>query len=159
MIALVHRLLLKVFARLPRGVRRRIVRTIAPAYSVGAICVIEGDDGQVLLIRQSYRNRWGLPGGLLARGEEAADAAKREVREEVAMEIDLVGSPTVFVDAHLRRVDVIYKARPTSDESEPVPSSPEITAAAWFPLDALPPLQTETRTALEAVGFAPVSDG
>lgn len=160
MIRLVHRFLLDVFARLPRSVRRGVVRTIAPSYSVGAICVIERDDGHVMLIRQSYRQRWGLPGGLLARDEEPEAAALREVREEVAIEVELTSPASVFVEPRLRRVDVIYRARPAAgDNAHPRPSSPEITAVEWFPLDGLPPLQAETATALEMVGLVRPTEG
>jgi 8-oxo-dGTP diphosphatase len=156
-ITLVQRLLLDVFGRLPRGVRRRVVRTIAPSYTVGAICVIERSDGQVVLIQQRYRGRWGLPGGLLSRREHAADAAVREVREEIGIEVELLGPPTVVVEPHLQRVDVVYRARPLADDGvleELSPCSPEITAVAWFRLDALPDLQDETATAIAAVGRA-----
>ena len=33
--------------------------------------------GDVLLVRQAYRSRWGVPGGLLQRGEAPARAAVR----------------------------------------------------------------------------------
>lgn len=159
MVALVHRLLLDIFARLPRSVRRRVVRVIAPSYSVGAICVVARDDGRIILIRQRYRNRWGLPGGLLARGEQPGDAARREVKEEIGIEVELTSEPAVVVEPRTRRVDIIYRARPVEgDDATPVPTSPEITAAEWFALDALPELQPETRTALTTVGLSPVVD-
>jgi len=41
----------------------------------------------VLLIRHLYRQRWGVPGGLLQRHESPADAARREVREEVGLDV------------------------------------------------------------------------
>lgn len=153
---MVHRLLLDVFARLPRRLRRQVVRTIAPSYNVGAICVIERSDGHVILIKQRYRQRWGLPGGLLARGEQPAAAAVREVREEIGIDVELTSDPAVFVDPHVRRVDVIYRARPTAgNDAAPEPTSPEITDVGWFPLDALPVLQAETATALAGVGLMP----
>ncbi|MGH9275104.1 MAG: NUDIX domain-containing protein, partial [Acidimicrobiales bacterium] len=88
-----HRGALQVYRRLPVWARRRVVRTIAPGYTVGAMCFIERDDGAMLLVRLSYRQSWGVPGGLLKRGEVPADAARREVREEVGLEIELVGEP------------------------------------------------------------------
>ena len=44
------------------------------------MCVIEDDEGQVLLVRQSYRGGWAAPGGLLRRGELLAVGAKREAK-------------------------------------------------------------------------------
>lgn len=148
-----HRLLLDVFGRLPRQLRRRIVRFVSPSFTVGAVCVIERSDGCVLLIRQRYRKRWGLPGGLLERGEAPGDAARREVLEEVGLEIDLVGEPGVVVEPAPQRVDVVYRAVPAAgtDVDDVSARSPEITATGWFRLDKLPPIQDETVTALMSV--------
>jgi ADP-ribose pyrophosphatase YjhB (NUDIX family) len=149
----VHRIALQVFRRLPVRARRQVVRTIAPGYTVGAMCFIERADGALLLVRLSYRERWGVPGGLLQRGEAPEDAARREVREEVGLEVVLVGEPAVVVEAEARRVDVIFRARPRADQDPGVaePSSPEITEVAWYPADALPELQHETASALVAL--------
>ena len=151
--ARLHRGALQVYRRLPVWARRRVVRTIAPGYTVGAMCFIERDDGAMLLVRLSYRQRWGVPGGLLKRGELPADAARREVREEVGLEIELMGEPAVVVDAEAQRVDLVYRARPASDEdaTAAVPMSPEIVEARWFPTGSLPELQHETSGALVAL--------
>jgi len=150
---------LEVFGRLPVSARRRVVRTIAPSYTVGAICVIERADGSLLLVRLSYRNRWGLPGGLLKRGEDPADGARREVLEESGLEIDLLGEPAVVVDPPAQRIDIVFRARPAAgvDPAEVATSSPEIVELAWFPADALPDLQFEASGALIALARQAVS--
>lgn len=43
--------------------------------------------GRLLLIRNSYRPGWSLPGGGVARGEAADAAALREVREELGVHV------------------------------------------------------------------------
>lgn len=153
MIDRAHLLALRIFRRLPVQARRRVVRTIAPGFTVGAICVIERGDGHVLLVRQSYRNSWGIPGGLLKRGEEPRDAARREVLEEVGLDVELVGEPAVVVDAPAQRVDLIFRARPANGraQADVAPRSPEIVEVRWFPADALPDLQHETSGALVAL--------
>ena len=150
MIARLHRVALSVFRRLPVGARRRVVRTIAPSYTVGSICIIERADGALLLVRLAYRDRWGLPGGLLKRGETTADAARREVREEVGLDVRLVREPHVVVDSDAQRVDVIFRAVLADgvDPGEARPGSPEIVEVGWFPPDALPELQHEASGAL-----------
>ena len=148
-----HLLLLLLYQRMPTRVRRGIVRTVAPSFTVGAMCFIERSDGELLLVRQAYRKRWGVPGGLLQRGEEAADGARREVFEEVGLVVDLIGEPRVVVDAEPQRVDIVYRAR-VADDVDPeiaAPMSPEILEVRWFPRDALPELQHETVTALLAL--------
>jgi len=148
-----HRLLLRVYRSLPTLARRWVVRTLAPSYSVGAICLIERPDGAVLLVRTAYRERWGVPGGLLKRGEEPASAARREVLEEVGLPIELIGEPAIVVDPRPQRIDLVYRARPRShaDVADMRPSSPEIVEARWFPIDELPELQFETASALVAL--------
>lgn len=149
-----HLMALHLFRRLPTGARRRVVRSIAPGFTVGAMCRIEREDGHVLLVQLAYRNRWGVPGGLLKRGEDPATAARREVREEVGLEVELVGDPVVQVDPEPRRVDIVFVARPApgQDPDDARPTSPEITAARWFAPDALPPLQPETSGAFALLG-------
>ena len=148
-----HRLLLDLFGRLPRGVRRRLVRWGSPSYTVGAVCVVERDDGRVLLIRQRYRNHWGLPGGLLSRGEVPADAVRREVREEVGLDIDLLGEPVVVVEPKPQRVDVVFRGVPADEGAADSvgPRSPEIVETQWFSRQALPQLQHETVQAVMAL--------
>jgi 8-oxo-dGTP diphosphatase len=145
-----HVALLRTFRRLPRPARRFAVRRLYPSFTVGAMCVVERDDGALLFVRHSYRGRWGVPGGLLGRGEEPATAARREAREEVALDIETVGEPTVVVAPRARRVDIVYRARLIGSASshDVHASSPEIVEARWFPRDELPELQHETAEAL-----------
>ncbi len=148
-----HLLLLRLYRRLPRRARLFVVHRTTPSFTVGAICVIERADGALLLVRHSYRRRWGFPGGLLQRGEEVAVAACREAREEVGIDIDLVGEPTVVVDPEPRRVDVVFRARCAAPQAARA-CSPEIVELAWFPPDELPQLQHEAASALGALARA-----
>lgn len=129
------------------------MRWLSPSFTVGSICVIERPDGHILLIRHAYRQRWGIPGGLLQRREDPADGARREVLEEVGLPIELEGEPAVVVDAVPQRVDLVFRAKPVSLEAlgHMRPCSPEIVEARWFSPDALPELQHETAHALVAL--------
>jgi 8-oxo-dGTP pyrophosphatase MutT (NUDIX family) len=149
----VHLALLRLFRALPRRLRLAVVHLLSPTFTVGAICVVERADGALLLVRHSYRERWGLPGGLLERGEEADVGARREAFEEVGLPIELEGEPAVVVDASARRVDVVFKARPRpgADPEHVAPRSPEVVDVAWFDAGALPELQHETAGALVAL--------
>lgn len=154
-----HTALLRIWRRVPRPIRRRVVRAVSPSYTVGAICLIERPDGAVLLVRQEYRNHWGIPGGLLRKGEDPSDAARREVFEEIGMAIELVGEPAVVVDAEPQRIDIVFRARPValSELDHVRPHSPEIREVRWFMPDALPELQVETASALVALARSSAS--
>ena len=57
-----------------------------------AACVIPERDGQVLLLQRAIepgRGKWVMPGGFVDRGEMPADAARREAREEVGLDVDI----------------------------------------------------------------------
>jgi len=146
-----HGALLRLFRRLPSRLRLAAVHALSPSYTVGAMCAIRRDDGALLLVRHSYRPRWGIPGGLCRAREDVADGARREVREEVGLDVELVGEPAVVVDPYERRVDVVFAAR-LRDGSGDAGVSAEIVESRWFLAGALPPLQHETVSALGALG-------
>jgi len=80
-----YALFLRVFARLPRRLRRWLVWAGSPHYTVGALCVVRRADGAVLLVRHTYQGRWGAPGGMTRRGEPPEQAAVRETAEDVGI--------------------------------------------------------------------------
>lgn len=143
------RLALRVWGRLPQRVRRELVRLATPSHTVGAIGIVERD-GSVLLVRLAYRRNWGLPGGLLARGEQPAATVVREVAEEVGLPIEPLHPPTVVVEPTARRIDIVFRCRPAPgvDPDSAAPRSAEILEARWWPLGALPALQPEASEAL-----------
>lgn len=148
-----HRVVLRGYRRLPVSARRFLVRRAGPTFSAGSIVLIEGEGGRVLLLRQSYRRDWGLPGGLLARRESPQDAALREVREEVGLDVELVGPGRLVIDPVARRLDFVFRARLGLPGPVPVvrPTSAEIVEVRWFDRDALPALQAETEAAMTAL--------
>ncbi len=149
-----HLRVLRLYRRLPRSWRRFVVRRLTPSFTVGSICVAERADGALLLVRHSYRERWGFPGGLAQRGEDVADAARREAEEEVGLSVELVGEPAVVVDPGPRRVDVVFQARVVGDADGATRRSPEIVSLGWFPPAELPELQHEAASALVALARA-----
>ena len=138
---------------LPRWLRVLIVRTATPSFSVGAMCVIEDAEGRLLLVRQPYREGWGLPGGFLKRGETPEACAVREVHEEVGLDVELAGPPQLVVDERVRGVEAVFRARAVrlEDLARVGPVSAELVEIGWFAPSALPALQKETARALERV--------
>jgi len=56
----------------------------------GVKCVVRDADGRVLWVRHTYGDRaaWELPGGGARRSESALQAARREAREELGVDLD-----------------------------------------------------------------------
>jgi 8-oxo-dGTP pyrophosphatase MutT (NUDIX family) len=148
-----HLVLLRVYRRLPASWRLRAIHLLAPTFTVGAICVIDRGDDHILLVRHSYRDRWGFPGGLLKRNEQPDVGARREAMEEVGLEVELLGQPLVVVEPSSRRVDLVYRGRPAAgtDLDAVRPRSVEILRAEWHPRNELPELQHEAAGALVAL--------
>lgn len=107
------------------------------------------DDGRLMLVRHSYREHWGLPGGLVGRGEDPSVAAVRETSEEIGLDVVVRGQPAVVVRTELQQIDFVFDVRVVGP---PVasPRSAEILEARWFALDELPTLQREAAEALAA---------
>ena len=97
--------------------------------------MIVDDDGRWLLVRHTYRQGWSLPGGGSAKGESPADTARREMREELGIDIE-VGPSAAVVDPHIRRLTFAFVAR--IESGEPGVRSPELERFEWFDPAELP---------------------
>jgi ADP-ribose pyrophosphatase YjhB (NUDIX family) len=102
-------------------------------------------DGRVLILKHAFRagSGWGLPGGFIERGEQPEDALRRELREEVGLEIRDVRIAFVRTLKRPRQVEIIFRCRAASEAR---PQEREIERAEWFAPDALPDtLSTDQR--------------
>ena len=76
-----------------------------PAHD-GAVVAIWLDDGRILAVQQSYRANPSWPGGGIRRGEQPREAARRELREELALDVrpdDLVLAREMAVERDFLR--------------------------------------------------------
>lgn len=142
---------LSAFRITPGPIKRAVVRTVAPTYTVGAVCVIE-HDGEFLVLWQPHRRGWSLPGGLLSRGEEPAEAVRREVLEEVGLDIDPGDPVTVRVDPLEQGVDVVFRVR--LEERPELALATEARKARWTTRADLGPADRDTRGILEELARA-----
>ena len=130
--------------------------------SVGAACAIFDDRGWVLLVRHTYGPlNWELPGGGAERGEAPDQTALRELLEETGLTGTLQRLTGVYLEPETWRGPILHFVFVTEvpDGADPVPSSPEIGEARYWPVDALPaPMSDFTeRRIRDALGDEPVS--
>ena len=60
--------------------------------------IIEVDGGIVLIRRRHPPEGWAIPGGFIDAGESAEDAARREMREETSLDVELLALLGVYSD-------------------------------------------------------------
>jgi ADP-ribose pyrophosphatase YjhB (NUDIX family) len=119
--------------------------------------------GRLLLVRHAgHQDGWAVLGGAIEIGESPAQAAVRETREEIGVEIrllrlvDVLGGPDYEVSYpngdHAAYVTSVYEAEITS--GLPEPADGELTEVAWFHPDQLPDLELSrfARALLTATG-------
>jgi 8-oxo-dGTP pyrophosphatase MutT (NUDIX family) len=128
-----------------------------------AVLPIREDDGAVLLIRHHGSGRWETVGGMIEPGETPEDAARREAREEIGVEVVLgrllgvIGGPRFEVTYpngdRCAYVSPVWEA--TLVGGEPVADGDEALAVRWFARDELATadLGPFCRATLEVVGL------
>ena len=124
----------------PRRLRRWGVRLVEPRFTVTAGAVVVDERGRVLLLNHVFRvgTGWGIPGGFMEKGEQPEEAFRRELREEIGLELE---------SAEIAFVRTLKQAAAGRDHLSLPPArrasqsarSFEIKSAEWFAPDALPP--------------------
>lgn len=102
------------------------------------VLVVDGD--RVLLVRRArdpWRGCWELPGGFVERGEHPADTARREVAEELGVDVRLTRVLGFYIDAYLDElVEVVTFVGEIDDDLDP--DVREVAEARWFTARDLP---------------------
>ena len=126
-----------IWRRLPGGVRRRLSRLGQSRFTVTTAAFIFDDDGRILLLEHVFRpdSGWGVPGGFLSKAEQPEAGLRRELREEIGIEIEDVEILFARTLPRARQIEIYFRARAIG---EPEPCSFEIITARWFALDDLP---------------------
>jgi 8-oxo-dGTP diphosphatase len=71
-------------------------------------------DDEVILLRRGFEPRrglWSMPGGFVDLGESVEQAAIRETKEEIGLDVELAGLVGVYSRSTDRIVVVVYAAR------------------------------------------------
>ncbi len=130
-------LITRIWRFLPARLRRWTMRATHTRFTVTAGAIIFNDSGKVLLLKHRFRagSGWGLPGGFLEAGEQPLEALRRELREEIGLE---VSDAEVFAARSFRKprqVEVLFRCRANEAGQ---PRTMEIERAEWFSLSSLP---------------------
>jgi 8-oxo-dGTP diphosphatase len=130
-------LVAKVWRAAPEAVRYWTLRLINARFTVTAGAIIFNAQGQILLLKHPFRagSGWGLPGGFLKHGEQPIDALRRELQEEINLEIENVEVFWTRSFKRPRQIEILFIAE-TSER--PQPQSVEVDCAVWFNANELP---------------------
>lgn len=144
-----------VWRYLPPWVRYRLTRIGQKRFTVTTAVAIFDDEGRVLLLEHVFRpdSGWGLPGGFLNGGEHPEAGVRREIREEIGIELEEVELIFARGLGRLRQIEIYFRAKTSGI---PELRSFEIKRAEWFTLDGLPPDLSKDQIRLidQAVGFS-----
>ncbi|MEW5871103.1 MAG: NUDIX hydrolase [Chloroflexota bacterium] len=110
-----------------------------PMTTAGAILHAnqEGRTQVLLVLRNTppFKGHWCLPGGHIDRFETAADAIRREVREETGLDCELAFFDyfdEIIPEMEIHAVVLVFEGTASGELSYP---EEEISDARWFPLE------------------------
>lgn len=126
-----------IWRRAPKRLRRWTVRLSQPRFAVTAGAVITDNRGRVLLLKHRFRpgTGWGMPGGFIEEGEQPEEALRRELREEVGLEVETLTLFTTRAFKTPKQIEIVFRGQAIGETDH---LSFEIKKAAWFSASALP---------------------
>ncbi len=115
-----------------------------PKVACGAL-LLHGN--QVLLVRRNmvpFTGLWSIPAGFVNAFEIPEDAVRREVREETGLEVEVERLFTILSGREHPRGSDIFLVYVVRQVGGVLAAADDAGDAAWFKLDALPPLAFDT---------------
>ena len=109
-------------------------------YRLAVKGMIFNQAGEVLLVKESGRDWWDLPGGGVDHGEDIKTALAREMKEEVNLigeftyHITHITDPVELVDRKILQIFLIFTIKPEIMEFSPGDDGDEV---AFVPLDKI----------------------
>lgn len=87
-------------------------------FRVSIKCLIRNDRGEVLVVKESGRDWWDLPGGGMDHGEDVEGAIAREMGEEVCLRgnfsfrVIAVESPSFLKHVNIWQLRIVFEVSP-----------------------------------------------
>ena len=130
-------LLANVWQHVPASIRRWSVRAANTKFTVTAAGIIRNSEGKVLIIKHHFRpgSGWGIPGGFVKAGEHAEAALRRELREEIGLELEQLSIFAARTFQRQNQIEIVFLAKASG---EPQPRSIEVERVEWFSPELLP---------------------
>jgi len=137
----------KLFVKRREGARRLVCRNCKFIFYQNskptASALITNNKGQVLLVKRGIKPKfgyWDLPGGFLEEGEDPIQGLKREMKEELGVEIYNIRYLGVYMDWYecgynMSTLNIIYSAKIKSGKIRPMSDVGDIK---WFNKSKIP---------------------
>jgi ADP-ribose pyrophosphatase YjhB (NUDIX family) len=122
----------------PGWLREVFLRVLNPSFMVGAMALIQDDQGRILVLEHTYRRDvpWGLPGGWLKHAESPEAGLAREVLEETGLHVSV--DQLLAVDFWGRsQLSILFRC---SVQRGTYTATDETSSHRWLSADELPEL-------------------
>ncbi|PIS42711.1 MAG: NUDIX hydrolase [Candidatus Kerfeldbacteria bacterium CG08_land_8_20_14_0_20_40_16] len=102
-----------------------------------ASAIITDSKGQLLLVRRKMNPRkgyWDLPGGFLEEGENPINGLKREMKEELGIDIEISSQIGIYIDDYSgsyqsKTLNIAYEAKSPKGKITPMD---DVNEVRWF---------------------------
>ena len=115
---------------------------------VAVIAFVTYNDRLLLICRavEPAKGLWALPGGYMDADEMPREALRRELEEEVGLDVNVgrlldifpMEDPATTSHKERRGIVLAFEAEPANDDLITLQSMDDVSAAGWFAVDELP---------------------
>jgi ADP-ribose pyrophosphatase YjhB (NUDIX family) len=151
---MLRRTFASLWRRAPKWMRRLGPLLTESRFTVTVGAVVIDSRKRVLLLHHRFRPGagWGIPGGFMRAREQPEEALRRELREEIGLEVEIAGVAFIRALQKYQQVEIIFRCAPGGI---PIPRSFEIGRAEWFDLNSLPDGLSDDQRGLIRRALAP----
>lgn len=124
-----------IWRKLSPAMRLKVIRATQNNFTVSVAALVLNDKKEVLLLNHVLRSdlSWGFPGGFINAGEQPEAAVKRELLEEVGLEIENI--KLIRLRTTNRHIEILFRASAVGAARV---QSFEINELGWFKINEMP---------------------